>query len=59
LCGSGSVPILGYGEIDIELSNISEKKPRKKLLRLHNVAFCPQFLMNLASLEKLEERGID
>lgn len=58
-CGSGKVPILGYGEIDIELSNISVKRPKKKLLRLHNVAFCPLFPTNLASLSKLEEREMD
>jgi hypothetical protein len=56
---SGSIPILGYREINIELSNISEKRLKKKLLRLQNIAFCPLFLTNLASLDKLEERGID
>jgi hypothetical protein len=59
LCGSGTVPILGYREIDIELSNISGKRPKRKLLRLYNIAFCPLFLTNLASLSKLEEREID
>ena len=59
LCGSGTVPILGYGEIDIELSSQSTKNPKRKLLRLHNVAYCPQFPTNLVSLSKLEERGMD
>ena len=40
ICGSGSVPILGYGEIDIELTDL---KGRKRILRLHDVAFCPMF----------------
>ena len=56
ICGSGSVPILGYGEIDIELSDL---KRRIRILRLHDVAFCPVFPTNLASLNLLEGRGID
>ena len=59
LCGSGTVPILGYREIDIELTSLSTKNPKRKLLRLHDVAFCLQFLTNLVSLTKLEERGMD
>lgn len=59
LCGSGTVPILGYGDIVIELSKTTKKNPKRSLLRLHDVAFCPQFPTNLVSLTKLEERGID
>jgi hypothetical protein len=59
VCGSGSVPILRYKEINIELLNISEKRLKKKLLRLHNIAFCSLFLTNLALLDKLEEKDID
>jgi GAG-pre-integrase domain len=56
ICGSRSVPILGYGEVDIELSGL---KGKKRVLRLHDVAFCPIFPTNLASLNRLESRGID
>ena len=59
LCRSGSIPILRYREIDIELSNISEKRLKKKLLRIYNIAFCSLFPTNLALLDKLEEKGID
>jgi hypothetical protein len=59
LCGSRTVPILGYREIDIELSSLLTKNPKRKLLRLNRVAYCLQFLTNLVSLTKLEERGMD
>ena len=56
ICGSGTVAIQGYGEVDIVLTN---KKGRKRLLRLYNVAYCPQFPTNLVSLQLIETRGID
>jgi len=46
---------LGYGELDVSLTN---EKGRKRL-RLFDVAYCPQFPTNLASLLLLEVRGID
>ena len=59
LCRSRTVPILRYREIDIKLSSLLTKNPKRKLLRLHEVAFCLQFPTNLVSLTKLEERGMD
>jgi hypothetical protein len=56
LCGSGTVAIHGYGEVDVVVTN---QKGRKRILRLHNVAYCPQFPTNIVSLQLLEDRGID
>jgi hypothetical protein len=56
VCGSGTIEIQGYGEVDVVLTN---RKGRKRLLRLHKVAYCPQFPTNLVSLQLLEARGID
>src|SRR4029077_8415056 len=56
MCGSGTVAIQGYGEVDVVLTN---RKGRKRLLRLQKVAYCPQFPTNIVSLQLLEERGID
>src|SRR5438045_8326074 len=56
ICGSGSVTIQGYGEVDVVLTN---QKGRKRLLRLYNVAYCPNFPTNLVSLRLLEARGVD
>jgi hypothetical protein len=56
VCGGGSVAIQGYGEVDVVLAN---QKGRKRLLRLYNVAYCPDFPTSLVSLRLLEARGID
>ena len=56
VCGSGSVTIQGYGEVEIPLTS---PKGRIQILRLHNVAYCPDFPTNLVSLRLLEARGID
>jgi hypothetical protein len=56
VCGSGTVTILGYGEVDIQLT---DQKGKRRILRLHNVAYCPDFPTNLVSLRLLETRGID
>jgi hypothetical protein len=56
ICGSGKVAIQGYGEVDMVLTN---KKGRKRLLRLYNMAYCPLFPTNLVSLQLIETRGID
>jgi Pol polyprotein len=53
VCGSGVVTIQGYGDADIQLTG------RKRILRLHDVAYCPYFPTNLVSLQLLEIRGID
>ena len=59
LCGSRTVPILSYKEIDIKFISLLTKNLIRKLLRLYDIAFCLQFLTNLVLLTKLEERGID
>ena len=56
LCGSGTVAIHGYGEVDVVVTN---QRGRKRILRLHKVAYCPQFPTNIVSLQLLEDRGID
>ena len=53
--GEAKVPVLGYGSVDIELE--SDAGPR--ILRLRNVAFCPNFATNLVSFWELERTGID
>jgi hypothetical protein len=55
-CGSGSVTIQGYGEVKITLTS---PKGQIRILRLHNVAYCPDFPTNLVSLRLLKARGID
>ena len=56
ICGSGSVTIQGYGEIEVTLTN---PKGQVKFLRLNNVSYCPEFPTNLVSLKLFEDRGID
>ena len=56
ICGSGSVTIQGYGEVNVVFTN---QKGRKRLLCLYNMAYCPDFPTNLVSLRLLEARGID
>jgi hypothetical protein len=51
-----AVTIQGYGEVNITLTNL---KGRVQLLRLHNIAYCPDFPTNLISLRLLEARGIN
>lgn len=51
--GNTFVPILGYGEVDIELSGI----PGNKVLRLKDVAFCEGFACNLVSYQQLKKQG--
>jgi len=38
---------------------VTNQKGRKRILRLHNVAYCPEFPTNIVSLQLLEGRGID
>jgi hypothetical protein len=56
VCGSGSVTIQEYGEVEIALTS---SKSRIRILRLHNVAYYPDFPTNLVSLRLLKARGID
>jgi hypothetical protein len=51
VCGSGTVTIQGYGDVDITLLT---KKGQTRILRLHNVAYYPNFSINLVLLRFLE-----
>jgi hypothetical protein len=53
--GEGTVPILGYGDIDLTISG-----PKgARILRLRGVAHCERFSTNLVSLKMLRKRGIE
>jgi reverse transcriptase-like protein/Pol polyprotein len=54
LAGSTRVPILGYGEVTMQVES-TKGSPRK--FRLKNVAYCPEFATNIVSYDLLEERG--
>ena len=55
VAGGGTVPILGYGEIDLKING--PNGPR--IMRLYNVAYCEGFSTNLVSLKALRKRGIE
>jgi hypothetical protein len=46
--GERKVPIKGYGTVDV----------KDKILRIRDVAFCPNFAANLVSLQQLHKRGL-
>lgn len=51
--GNHSVPIQGYGNVDIDIQG-----PKgHSLLKLRNVAFCENFAANLVSLRQLQKHG--
>jgi hypothetical protein len=54
IAGNHEVPILGYGDIHINL-----KRPNggKGTLQLKNIAFCTDFAINLVSFRLLREKG--
>ena len=47
------VPIQGYGDVDIAV----EGPTGRRILRLHDVAYCENFAYNLVSFRKLKRRG--
>ena len=49
------MPILGYGDVDIELRGSNNKK---FFFRLRDVAYCPGFACNLVSLRRLQRCGL-
>ncbi|KAL3704530.1 hypothetical protein TMatcc_008201 [Talaromyces marneffei ATCC 18224] len=53
--GSNQVPILGYGEVDIQVHGLGGKL---QFLRLYNVAYCKDFVANLVSFYQLRKQGI-
>jgi hypothetical protein len=54
IAGNREVPILGYGEVDIDVMRPNRSKGT---LRLKNVAFCTDFATNLVSFRLLREKG--
>jgi len=54
LAGSAKVPILGYGKVTMRVDLDNGKK---RIFRLHDVAYCPEFVTNIVSYDLLEERG--
>lgn len=52
--GDSKVPILGYGNVDIQIQG-----PKRKLqiLRLYDVAYCENFAANLVSFYQLRKQG--
>ena len=55
LAGSSEVPLLGYGDVALQ---ITKKNSMKKVLRLKNAVFCTDFAVNLVSFRLLKARDI-
>jgi hypothetical protein len=53
--GTHRVPVLGYGEVDIEVYGIDGKL---QILRLYGVAYCKDFVANLVSFHQLRKQDI-
>jgi len=51
------IAIQGYKDLDIQFISQGKKKP--KTLRLFQIVYCPDFLLNIVFFQRLEERGID
>jgi hypothetical protein len=49
------VPVLGYGEVDIEIYGLGRKL---QIFRLYNIAYCKDFVANLISFQQLRKQGI-
>ena len=54
IAGSSEVPILGYGDVNIQVTRPDKSKG---ILRLRDVAFCTDFNTNLVSFRLLRKRG--
>ena len=52
--GDSKVPILGYGDIDIQVVGLKKKL---QILRLYDVAYCEGFVANLVSFRQLRKLG--
>ncbi len=55
LAGASEVPILGYGHVHLR---ITKENGAKGILRLKDVAFCPDFVTNIVSFRLLRAKGI-
>jgi hypothetical protein len=51
--GEHKVPILGYGDIDIQIRDLKGSR----IMRLFDVAYCQNFASNLVSLRQLHKQG--
>jgi hypothetical protein len=51
--GDSQVPVLGYGDVDIEI----EGPEGTSIMRLFDVAYCEGFACNLVSFRKLKQKG--
>lgn len=57
--GERKVPIKGYGTVDVIIKAPNKnQKLTDKILRIRDVAFCPNFAANLVSLQQLHKRGL-
>ena len=54
IAGSSEVPILGYGDVNVQ---VTKPDKSKGVLRLKDVAFCTDFNTNLVSFRLLRKRG--
>jgi len=54
IAGSSEIPILGYGDVDLEVTRLNGSKG---VLRLKEVAYCTDFKTNLVSFRLLRNRG--
>ena len=52
--GDARLPIIGYGNVDIEVTTMQGKR---RVFRLFNVACCERLVCNLVSLRQLRRRG--
>lgn len=58
LCGSGKVPIYGWGEWHLRLIRKKPRKSATSLIVLRKVAYCPEFPTSIVSLQRLEELSV-
>lgn len=52
--GDSRVPILGYGDVDVQVLG---PKGKMQVLRLYDVAYCENFAANLVSFRQLRNQG--
>jgi hypothetical protein len=57
ICGSDTLPIEGWGEIEVTLKVSWSKK--KHLITLNNVAFIPRLQTSVASFYLMHEKGVE
>ena len=57
--GEKKVPIKGSGTVDVVIKAPNkDRKLTDRILRIRDVAFCPNFAANLVSLQQLHKRGL-